>query len=61
MLPIADSSVISIVWSAITMKNGIFLMYHCIKFQHFDDPLLLLDAENTDNLDTDPIAGSSDN
>ncbi|KAJ8971617.1 hypothetical protein NQ317_016334 [Molorchus minor] len=42
IMPIADSSVISIVWSIVALRSGLILMYYCIGYQKNDDETRLL-------------------
>ncbi|XP_018562037.1 heme transporter hrg1-B-like [Anoplophora glabripennis] len=55
ILPIPDSSVISIVWSIVALRSGLFLMYYSIKYQHIDDVRLLTNVdEETNNAENSP-------
>ncbi|CAG9813455.1 unnamed protein product [Phaedon cochleariae] len=51
MMPVSGSAVISMVWSIVAIRSGIFLMYHSIKYQGGGENLLV-DNEDSGNGET---------
>lgn len=53
ILPIEDSAVIPMVWSFITLKSGLILLYFGRSFSNQEHSLLVEDAEQPDLQEND--------